>query len=158
AESPAHAQMGPAAATADGLRGFRWKPRYSTSREDLVADFFEPALDRASRYDRAVGYFRSSFYSLTGIATARFALRGGRIRLLCSPELTEEDLIAIQEGLDQRAALDIALRRELEQILRYPSVRKPFELLANLIAIGALDVRFAIWNERKGLFHDKVGI
>jgi superfamily II DNA or RNA helicase len=143
---------------AHGLRSFDWRPRYSTSREDLVADFFEPALDRAARYDRAVGYFRSSFYSLTGVATARFALRGGRIRLLCSPELTEEDVTAIQEGLDQRAALDTAVRRELEQILRYPSVRKPFELLANLIAINALDVRFAIWNERAGLFHDKVGI
>ena len=77
---------------ASGLRNLKWRPRYSTSREDLIADFFEPALDSSVSYDRAVGYFRSSFYSLTGIATARFALRGGRMgRLLCSPELTEED-------------------------------------------------------------------
>ena len=70
------------------LRQFDWRPRYSTSREDLVADFFRPALDLSQRYYRAVGFFRSSFYSLTGAATASFAVRGGRIRLLCAPELT----------------------------------------------------------------------
>ena len=123
-----------------------------------VAEFFEPALDRSIRYDRAVGYFRSSFYSLTGSATARFAIRGGKARLLCAPELTEEDERAIQEGLDAREALTSSLRTEIARILRYPTSTKPLELLANLIAYGTLEVRFALWNDRSGLFHDKVGI
>jgi superfamily II DNA or RNA helicase len=141
-----------------GLTGYKWRPRYATSREDLVAEFFEPALARAVRYDRAAGYFRSSFYSLTGAATARFALRGGKARLLCAPELTEDDERAIQRGVDVHDTLTAALRVEIERILRHPRAIKPMELLANLIAYGTLEVRFALWNEQAGLFHDKVGV
>jgi superfamily II DNA or RNA helicase len=148
----------PDAQAAVRLNSHRWRPRYATSREDLVAEFFAPALDRAMRYDRAVGYFRSSFYSLTGTATARFALRGGMARLLCAPELTEDDERAIQRGVDAREVLTSSLRLEIERILIYPTATKPLELLANLIALGTLEVRFALWNDQSGLFHDKVGI
>lgn len=142
----------------ESLQAVHWLPRYSTSRNDLIRDFYEPALDRAVSYDRAVGYFRSSFYSLTGSATARFALRGGKARLICSPELTEGDLTAIQRGLAVKDAIDAAARRELAQILEEPYAHPTVELLATLIAAQALDLKFVIWTDAIGIFHDKVGV
>ena len=53
-----------------------FKRRYSSDTDDLINDFFVPALSRAVRYDRAVGYF-------TAGALARLApALGGRCFLL----------------------------------------------------------------------------
>ena len=78
-----------------GLRSFEWADRYSSSRQDLVGEFFGPALDRAVRYDRAAGYFRSTVYSLIAEQVRRFVARRGEMRLICSPELRSEDIAAL---------------------------------------------------------------
>jgi superfamily II DNA or RNA helicase len=148
----------PSGYAAAGLRSWEWRDRYSTNRDDLVGDFYEPALDRTVSYDRAVGYFRSSLYSLIGPAVARLALRNGRIRLICAPELTADDQDAIRHGLDLRQAVDKAARREIERILQHPLGSEPVEVLANLVALGALDIRFAVQPNKVGIFHDKVGV
>lgn len=135
-----------------------WLPRYSTSRNDLIAQFYDRALERSVAYDRAVGYFRSSFFSLTGQSIAGFALRGGKIRLACSPELTEEDLRALQVGMSVRDVVDSAAVREWKAILAFPQARRTAELLGALTAIRALDVRFITRGEGAGIFHDKVGV
>lgn len=140
------------------LRDVRWLPRYSTSRNDLIAEFYDVALESAAFYDRLVGYFRSSFFSLTGGSVAGFALAGGRIRLVCSPEISEKDAAAIQEGLDKQEIVDAALRRELEEVLEHPMAKQTVELLATLIALDSLEIRFALRDEGDGIFHDKVGL
>ena len=50
-----------------GLRGIEWKLTYYTSDiadngkpVDILHDFYLPALNRVTRYDRVAGYFRSS--------------------------------------------------------------------------------------------------
>lgn len=140
------------------LREHDWLDRYSSGRQDLVRQFFLPALARATRYDRATGYFRSSIYSLVAEGVADFVGRGGRIRLLCSPELAEEDILAIRQGLDVRDAIDAAATRELDTILRHPLSAEPVELLANLVAAHVLEIRFAVNERGSGIFHDKVGV
>jgi superfamily II DNA or RNA helicase len=115
-------------------------------------------MDRSSAYDRAVGFFRSSFYSVAGASTASFALRGGRIRLLCSPDLTEDDVRAIELGLSLRDAVDQAAQRELARILEHPLAQPAVQLLAALVAEKALEIRFAVRQGPEGMFHDKVGI
>jgi len=72
---------------------------YSSGRSDLADEFYRPCLGLASRYDRAVGYFRSSFFALLGVAVSDFVLADGKIRLICSPSLTADDLEAIERGL-----------------------------------------------------------
>jgi len=69
---------------------------YSTGTADLVKDFYVPCLDEAFRYDRAVGYFRSSLFILIGVAFSNYARRGGLIRLVCSPNLDPEDAKAVE--------------------------------------------------------------
>src|SRR4051794_450284 len=140
------------------LRDREWLDRYSSSRQDLVSEFFLPALGSSTRYDRAAGYFRSSIYSLVADAIAAFVQNGGRMRLLCSPDLAAEDIAAIREGLDIREAIDIAASRELDAVLQHPLAAEPVEILANLVAAGVLEIRFAVNEHGGGIFHDKVGI
>ena len=46
-----------------------WYPPSTDLPNPRVDDFYIPALNRAVTYDRAVGYFRSSIFFVTGVAT-----------------------------------------------------------------------------------------
>lgn len=139
------------------LTDIEWVDRYATGRDDLVKSFYDPALQATQIYDRATGYFRSSFYSLTRDTVAAFALRGGRIRLICSPELDEADVEALQRGESARQASDDALRQELARILAHPHAASGAEILAALYAHESLEIRLAV-PVGSGIFHDKFGV
>lgn len=140
-----------------GLADTEWADRYATSRDNLVDAFYGPALRAAATYDRATGYFRSSFYSLTRDSVAAFALRGGTTRLLCSPDLEATDIEALQRGGNARQASDDALRQELARILAHPHAASGAEILAALYANRSLEIRLAVPAGR-GIFHDKFGV
>ena len=83
------------------LRDVPIQVRYSSS-QNISADFFVPCLQVSCSYDRAVGYFSSTFYAIIGMPLASFAERGGKMRLVCSPELSAEDIEAIAEGYEDK--------------------------------------------------------
>jgi superfamily II DNA or RNA helicase len=140
------------------LRHLSLATRYSSGRNDLTAEFFTPCLQASTRYDRAVGFFSSSFYTLVGVPIAEFALAGGKLRLVCSPRLAAGDIAAIEAGYEKRAAGDAVLR-ELEEHLEDPASAAAARLLATLVACGAVEIRLAFRPAGgDGLFHDKVGI
>lgn len=147
-----------AGAHTHSLADATWQSRYTSSSDDLVRDFFAPVLAVASRYDRAVAYFRSSFYSLSGSAVAAFALSGGKVRLLCSPDLTESDLVAIVAGDDNGTVLREAALRELRRIAEAPGAADGMAVFEALVAVGAIEIRLAAMRDGSGVFHDKVGV
>ncbi len=134
------------------------RDRYATNRDDLVRHFYAPCLGGAISYDRAVGYFRSSILLLAGGAVADFAAKGRRIRLICSPELTEEDIEALEKGYDRREKVGEALCRVIEDAVADPLGGPVVEFLATLVAVGCLDVRIAFRTDGHGIFHDKIGV
>lgn len=140
------------------LAALSLRRRYSSGRHDLIREFFEPCLEASVSYDRATGFFASSVFVLVGVPVADFALRGGHMRLVCSPRLTGDDIHAIEEGYQQRQAGESVLG-DLERILEDPVGGAAVRLLATLVSVGAMDVRLALRSDpAEGLFHDKVGI
>ena len=142
--------------SARGLRQHHWKHRYTTSSDDLIADFYAPALQASCCYDRAAGFFRSTVYVLAGAEIARFALRGGKAQIVCSPSLSEEDIEAIRRGVDPASVASASLVQEYNRILQNPASHPPMDLLAALLGVECLEIRVAIKNG--GIFHDKVGV
>lgn len=140
------------------LRDIALEQSYSTGSCDLISDFYLPCLSSATRYDRAVGYFRSSLFAVVGVALSDFALRGGRFRLVCSPFFDKNDVDAIERGLKMRDAVEKRMEWEIDQILAHPENRPAVTLLATLIASGAMDVRLAFRPAHTGIFHAKVGV
>src|SRR5262245_47175320 len=117
-----------------GLQDLPLKLRYSTGRDHLVGEFFAPCLAESARYDRAVGYFSSTFYVLIRLPLAEFAKRGGRLRLVCSPHLSPEDIEAIRGGYDERERIGEALDRELDQLSEDNVGRAAAAMLGTLVA------------------------
>lgn len=132
---------------------------YRTGERDPVGGFYQPCLSAAIRYARAVGYFRSSIFSIVGRPFLEFARRGGIARLVCSPSITEEDAQAIASGyLSRDEAIAQALERDIHELLSDPSLDSRTKLLATLIESGALDIRLAVRSNGIGIYHEKIGI
>ena len=80
------------------------------------------------------------------------------MRLTCSPYLSEEDVVAIERGLELRERIDATLLRDIGALLSTPFSRLGVELLATMLAAGVLDLRIAYRAGSAGVFHSKVGI
>jgi superfamily II DNA or RNA helicase len=132
---------------------------YRTGYAEPVSEFYAPCLAASVTYKRAVGYFRSSIYLMVGPALLNFARRGGKILLVCSPELTQEDQEAISRGY--AALADCAADRmvaEVDVLLSQPGLASHVAILATLIAVGRLEVKLAIRPPSHGLYHEKIGV
>src|SRR5215475_13370452 len=136
-----------------GLRDVDFRLDYTSTASDVLNEFYVPALNAAASYDRAVGYFRSSVYHLVGVALSDFALRGGRMRMVCSPSLSESDRGAMLDG--EPRSLEASLSQDLRDVLLHPEERPVTELLATLIRCGALEIKIAYRPTGTGIFHLK---
>ena len=146
-------------ATTAGLSSLSIGTEYRSTETDLVADFYVPCLKVASEYLRAVGYFRSSVFLLTGRALVDFCLRGGKFRLVCSPDLEEEDFRTIEAAYEERGlVVESAVLREVEALLANSGTMVALKVLATLVKSGHLDVRLVIKPTSRGLFHEKLGL
>jgi len=69
-------------------------------RNDLVNEFYVPALSRAVRYDRSAGFFSSSALAVAASGVAHLVRNGGRMRLLVGAQLSEDDVRALRGDAD----------------------------------------------------------
>jgi len=142
-----------------GLRSLSIAARYRSDREDVVADFYVPALSAAVTYSRAVGYFTSTSLALFARGLRDFADRGGTMRLVASPHLNADDITDIERGYDVRQVMERATLRELEAE-NSDAILDGLGLVGRLIAEQRLDIKLAFVAQqgRMGIYHEKVGI
>ena len=133
---------------------------YRSDRHQLLLDFYIPCLERASTYDRSVGYFTSTSLAAAAAGFNKLIERHGRVRLVASPSLTDEDAEAIKQGYDLRQRVSEALVRELTPALIPDAVRDRLGFLAWMIGEDQMDVKIALVDtpEGIGIYHEKVGI
>lgn len=134
--------------------------QYRSDRHDLLNDFYIPCLQQAETYDRAVGFFSSTSLTLAAQGLIAFVKTGGKMRLIASPHLSDEDIQAIEEGLKQRQeVVTNALLRELEQELEQV-MQNRLACLAWLLSKEILEIKLAVPCDirRRGIYHEKLGI
>lgn len=137
------------------------KPEYRSLTDNVVRDFYIPLLKEAVFYRRAVGFFSSSALVEISKGIGAMAENGGHIQIVASPNLSEEDLDAIQKGYkDRDKIIEGALLRSLsEEKTDYFSLQR-LNLLSSLIADGILDIHIAFTRDQSGIgmYHEKMGI
>ena len=140
------------------LRHLDLKGVYKSDEDNILEDFYIPALSVARSYDRAVGFFSAATISYAAQAISTFVKQEGRMRLVLGAFADAEDIEAVQEGLDARALSERIGQEFLREIDRVDDdlFRDRFEALAWLVAKGRLDVKVAL--RPKGMYHDKIGI
>ena len=90
------------------------KNEYRSLIDNVVQDFYIPLLERAKVYKRAVGFFSSSSLAEITKGIASMAANGGKIQIVASPYLSEEDIEAIQKGYAERnSVIEGAVLRQI---------------------------------------------
>ena len=147
------------AAVPMGLNRVELNDEYRTGDDDLVEDFYKPCLARARRYDRAVGYFRSTVFVVAAREVVNFAAQHGKIRIVCSPVLHHEDVEALATAHARRdEVIEELLDAEITRLLASPTAAMPTVILATLVACGSLQIRLAVRPPAHGIYHEKLGI
>ena len=142
------------------LRDIELKPEYRSLLDSVTNDFYIPVLKQATLYKRAVGFFSSSALMEISLGISGLVKNGGKIQLIASPRLSQDDVEAINDGLRRRDdVVEEVLLRELQSPKgRFEEAR--LNMLSNLIAAGILEIRIAILetNNIVGMFHEKMGL
>lgn len=143
---------------------------YESGVDDIVENFYVPVLGRAVKYDRIAGFFSSSSMAVAARGLAGFIENGGKMRLITSPRLNQEDIVLIQKITEDDNNLTL---NDFEIDLK--NLENEFEInhvkaLGWMILSGLLEMKLAIvYNDdgticnnetisEKGLFHQKVGV
>lgn len=140
------------------LRELPLKAVYRTESDNLLEDFYIPALRVSNRYDRAVGFFSASMLSLAAQGLSALVKANGRMRLIVGGELSAEDAEAIERGYDLRGLKDRCaeiLIKTIDQIAE-DLTRHRLEAVSWMIANGSLDIKIAL--KQRGMYHEKIGI
>lgn len=136
------------------------KKEYRSLLDSIAKDFYIPLLSQAVKYQRAVGFFLSSCLVEISKGISELAKNGGKIQLVASPYLSDEDVEAIKSGYAMRdQVVKEAIRREMTEG-KTPFEKARLNLLANLISDGVLDIKIAFTedSDRMGMYHEKMGI
>jgi superfamily II DNA or RNA helicase len=130
----------------------------STSTNNLLEEFYVPCMSRASRFDRAAGYFSSAIMALAPLAFADFFDRGGKIRLVASTQLTELDSRAVTQSEPPHTIEKLIedLRSLADDKVGMGNIL--LRIFASLLNTDLVDLKFASPLNGRGVFHDKYGV
>jgi len=146
------------------------KPCYESGVDDIIEDFYVPVLGAAVKYDRIAGFFSSSSMAVAARGLSDFIQNGGKMRLITSPKLNQEDISLIKRITDDDSTLllnDFGIDTEH---LENEFERNHVKALGWMLLSGLLEMKLAIvFNEdgticdnetisENGLFHQKVGV
>ena len=134
------------------LKSKRFKPFYNSLSDDLLEDFYIPALSNATEYKRVSAFFDSNILSLYSIGIENIVLNKGHIKFIFSSEISEKDFEMMKDGYKKREEVERGLIASIEN--ENPSIE--ISNLAFLIQIGIVDVKIAF--TKKGILHDKFGL
>ncbi len=147
------------------LNDFKFKASYNKAENDIAEEFYLPCMRSSVGYDRISGYFGSTIYIIAWSALKEFIQNGGKMRLVCSPYISDVDEAALSEGYSARnnQLLADSIKEEVEALFDSPALSAPARLLAYLVAEGIIDVKIAVPGEHsdanaRRMFHDKVGV
>lgn len=137
------------------LKDIEIKTEYRNLHGNIVKDFYNPLLSEAVLYKRSVGFFSSTALACFSVGLCKFLQNGGKIQLVASPKLSDEDIKAIQDGYEKRKIIENSLLRELHEPNSFLQNDR-LNMLANLIAEGRLDIKIAF--TESGMYHEKLGV
>jgi superfamily II DNA or RNA helicase len=141
------------------IHSIKFPINMNTSEYNFRDDFYKPLLENMSTYYRGVGYFSSGWIKQNADGLFSFIEKGGSIKWITSPILSEEDFASFSLG--EEARNDVLLKERLSKTIDDLEIALSEDTLTALswmIADGLVDIRIAVpCGKLSGEFHDKFG-
>jgi len=81
-----------------GLQEVSFKPSYDSDEDDILNDFYIPALSKATSYLKLAGFFSSSALAVAARGISQLIRNGGSMKLVVGARLRKQDIEAIENG------------------------------------------------------------
>lgn len=134
--------------------------RYRSDIHNFPRDFMIPVLSQTATYKRGTGYFSTTSLIQLSVGLFEMAKNGGKIQLVCSPNLDAKDIEAIDYGYRNRdEVIEQALLSEVREPISHFEEER-LNLIATLISNGSLDIKIAFLEDENGfrLYHEKIAV
>lgn len=152
-----------------GLHDLNLKYVYDSDQDDILNDFYIPALSESRLYRRLAGSFSSSALAVAAKGVSKLVAGGGSMQLVVGAELRPDDVEAIIHGLEESEVIARRMTDDLDSI-EDECIKDHVKALAWMVANGRLQIKVAIMlgndgnpldiltMEKRGIFHPKLGI
>jgi len=135
----------------------------TTLGDNIIQDFYRPALKDAIFYQRKAGYFSSTAFVEISTEMINFIKRNGRMQLITSPNLSTFDKSIFEASVEDREK--ILSEIFLDDLANDPDGTKQHfaKLMAYMLTNEIngkpqLEIKIALTEDGRGLFHNKSGI
>lgn len=142
------------------LRDCKFERTYKTDEvgNDGMGHFYQAALKNSVKWRAASGYFTSSFLELFKKEVLQFVIDGGKIELVCSQVLKEDDIEKIENGYLLRYSIyNEIIENVLQEMIDNEDHKDAIGFLATLIKFEKLDIKIDFYKKKKGIMHLKSG-
>lgn len=149
------------------LKERKFQHAYDSDEDDVLEEFFIPALSESTEYLRLAGFFSSSSLAVAARGLSKFIENGGDMKIVAGAELNNKDVEMIEEAYrDPKEVIRQKFEDDIENI-RSKFEEDHIEALGWMIANGYLDIKIAVLKKDgrvipaekvPGMFHHKVGI
>lgn len=136
-----------------------FKIDYNTLLEDVVNDFYIPCLSNATKYCRVTAYFTAGVLLKLSIGLIELAKNKGKIQMIVSHKLDQEEYEAIKNGYSESA--EKSLDSNFDELIDFEQKHDRFGMLSYLIQNKILEIKVAYIvkeNSANGILHTKNGI
>lgn len=152
------------------LKDIELKKAYDSDVDDILDDFYIPALSHSVTYKRLAGFFSSSALAVAARGISKLISNGGHMKLITSAKLRKSDIEAIREAYENPEKVIEKMVLEDLGNLEDKFVEDHVRALGWMVAKKKLEIKIAIVYgedelpldeksiEKEGLFHQKVGI
>ena len=143
-----------------------FKGHYDSQKDDLLNDFYIPALANTKKYRRVVGYFNSKSLASVAVGLKDFIINNGKMDLLCGVDLNPEDVNMIKFASEHpEEILTSSFLNELNSI-EDEIVKNHVKVLGWMIANKLLKIKVAVKVDKngnpvpkgQGILHYKIGL
>lgn len=137
-----------------GLRELELSSFYRSPSDSINTTFYVPCLKESKLFYRAAGFF-----SLSGLCdhfdgVIDVLKRKGEIRIITSPNLSENELQILKGAYDKEKVIAEKLLKDIDDNIDYVFDEK-LELLSSLIVNDAIKIKIVY--KEVGLYHEKYG-
>lgn len=146
------------------------KKSYDSDFDNILVDFYVPALSVSLRYSRLTGFFSSTSLAVAAKGISGLIKNGGHVRLITGAKFKKKDIEAIKKAYEKPE--DLLEKNMLEELdnLENEFVKDHVKALGWMVANKKLEMKVAIVFDtgghpldsekvlKQGIFHQKVGI
>lgn len=143
----------------DNLKSLPEKTSFDSSWDDVLKDFYIPALSCSKRYYRVAGYFSSTSIAVAAKGVRNLLKNGGTMKMVVGLEITKEDQDVIKQGnISEEDIVSEKIQSELDKFNEEDFSLQRLRVFSWMLKRNLLEIKFAALNDSRGIYHPKIGI